>query len=78
MELNYTFLFCHTETEPCAKSVEREKRGEQGVPPPVSLVIVGSLSSEWGRGGPLALGVVVRGHNWRSGPAVGGQFLTAD
>jgi hypothetical protein len=44
----------------------------------VSLVVAGFLSSEWGRGGPSALGVVVHGHNWRSGPALRDQFLAAD
>jgi hypothetical protein len=45
------------------------------VPPPVNLVTVGPLSSKWGRGGPSVPGVIVRGHYWRSGPAVREQFL---
>jgi hypothetical protein len=51
------------------------RRGEQSVPPPVGLVVARPRSSEWGRGGPSVLGEVVRGHNWRTGPALRNRFL---
>jgi hypothetical protein len=45
------------------------------VAPPVGLGVAGPRSSEWGRGGPSVLGEVIRGHNWRSSPALRNRFL---